>query len=66
MLNLKGLLTIELFQRNNDFIFNEIAPRPHNSFHWTIEGCKNSQFDILVKSIMGQDINDQVVGENGK
>ncbi len=66
LLNLKGLLTIELFQRNNDFIFNEIAPRPHNSFHWTIEGCKNSQFDILVKSIMGQDINDQVVGENWK
>ena len=66
LLNLKGLLTIELFQRNNDFIFNEIAPRPHNSFHWTIEGCKNSQFDILVKSIMGQDINDQVVHENWK
>ena len=66
LLNLKGLLTIELFQRNNDFIFNEIAPRPHNSFHWTIEGCKNSQFDILVKSIMGQNINDQVVGENWK
>ena len=39
---------------------------PHNSFHWTIEGCKNSQFDILVKSIMGQDINDQVVGKNWK
>ena len=66
LLNLKGLLTIELFQRNNDFIFNEIAPRPHNSFHWTIEGCKNSQFDILVKSIMGQNINDQVVGEKWK
>ena len=57
---------MELFQRNNDFIFNEIAPRPHNSFHWTIEGCKNSQFDILVKSIMGQNINDQVVGEKWK
>ena len=66
LLNLKGLLTIELFQRNDDFIFNEIAPRPHNSFHWTIEGCKNSQFDILVKSIMGQDIYDQVTGEKWK
>ncbi len=66
LLNLKGLLTIELFQRNNDFIFNEIAPRPHNSFHWTIEGCKSSQFDILVKSIMGKDINDQVSSENWK
>jgi len=66
LLNLKGLLTIELFQCDNDLIFNEIAPRPHNSFHWTIEGCKNSQFDILVKSITGQDINNEVVGENWK
>ncbi len=66
LLNLKGLLTIELFQRNNDFIFNEIAPRPHNSFHWTIEGCKYSQFDILVKSIMGQNINNQVVNQKWK
>ncbi len=66
LLNLKGLLTIELFQSGNNFIFNEIAPRPHNSFHWTIEGCKNSQFDILVKSITGQDINNQVINENWK
>ena len=66
LLNLRGLLTIELFQRNNDFIFNEIAPRPHNSFHWTIEGCENSQFKILVKSIMGQNINNQKVNKNWK
>ena len=66
LLNLKGLLTIELFQTGNYFIFNEIAPRPHNSFHWTIEGCENSQFDILVKSIMGQDIVNQVVNKNWK
>ena len=66
LLNLKGLLTIELFQTGNDFIFNEIAPRPHNSFHWTIEGCENSQFDILVKSITGQDIVDQIVNKNWK
>ena len=66
LLNLNGLLTIELFQRGNDFIFNEIAPRPHNSFHWTIEGCKNSQFEILVKSITGQNISDQSVNGNWK
>ena len=64
LIDLKGLLTIELFQCGNDFIFNEIAPRPHNSFHWTIEGCKNSQFDILVKSITGQDLNNQIVKKN--
>ena len=66
LLNLNGLLTIELFQSGNNFIFNEIAPRPHNSFHWTIEGCKNSQFDILVKSITGQNINNQVVNRKWK
>ncbi|MDC3096185.1 5-(carboxyamino)imidazole ribonucleotide synthase [Alphaproteobacteria bacterium] len=66
LLNLKGLLTIELFQTGNNFIFNEIAPRPHNSFHWTIEGCENSQFDILVKSITGQDIVNQIVSKNWK
>ena len=64
LIDLKGLLTIELFQSGNEFIFNEIAPRPHNSFHWTIEGCKNSQFDILVKSLTGQDLNDQIVDKN--
>ncbi len=66
LLNLRGLLTIELFQCGNDLIFNEIAPRPHNSFHWTIEGCKYSQFDVLVKSITGQNINDQVVYQKWK
>ena len=65
-LNLNGLLTIELFQCGNDLIFNEIAPRPHNSFHWTIEGCRNSQFEILVKSIIGQEINNQRVNKNWK
>jgi len=61
LLNLRGLLTVEIFQKQNNFIFNEIAPRPHNSFHWTIEGCKKSQFDILVKSIIGKDIKDQSI-----
>ena len=34
-------------------IFNEIAPRPHNSFHWTIEGCVTSQFTQLVRIVAG-------------
>ena len=33
--------------------FNEIAPRPHNSFHWTIEGCVTSQFRQLVVFPLG-------------
>ena len=47
-----GLLAMELFlTEGNRLIFNEIAPRPHNSFHWTIEGCKTSQFHQLVRSV---------------
>ena len=53
-LNFYGILAIELFELvDGSIIFNEIAPRPHNSFHWTIDGCDNSQFDILVRSICG-------------
>ena len=51
-LELVGLIAIELFLTDdNQLIFNEIAPRPHNSFHWTIEGCKTSQFHQLVRSV---------------
>ena len=60
IINLTGLLAIEMFQLDDEnILFNEIAPRPHNSFHWTIEGCKNSQFDILLKCICGHQIKDE-------
>ena len=59
LLGLVGLLTIEMFELNDGtIIFNEMAPRPHNSFHWTIEGCNRSQFDVLIRSILGHQIND--------
>lgn len=64
-LNFYGIIAIELFELNNgDIVFNEIAPRPHNSFHWTIDGCDNSQFDILIRSICGLPVKD--VKSNGK
>lgn len=34
-------------------IVNELAPRPHNSGHWTIEGCATSQFEQVVRAICG-------------
>ena len=43
----------KLFKHYSEIIFNEIAPRPHNSFHWTIEGCVTSQFAQLVRIISG-------------
>ncbi len=48
----KGILTIEYFIRGNDVIFNEMAPRPHNSGHYTIEGCTTSQFRELARYLL--------------
>lgn len=50
----KGILAIELFIKGNDFVFNEMAPRPHNSGHYTIEGCTSSQYDELCNFLLGK------------
>ena len=48
--NLVGLLAVEFFVATDGrLLFNEMAPRPHNSFHWTIEGCATSQFTQLAR-----------------
>jgi len=52
-LELTGLLAVEMFVTDTGLLFNEMAPRPHNSFHWTIEGAKTSQFAQLVRAITG-------------
>lgn len=52
--NYKGILAIELFIRGNDFVFNEMAPRPHNSGHYTIEGCTSSQYSELCHFLLGK------------
>lgn len=50
----KGILAIELFVMGNDFVFNEMAPRPHNSGHYTIEGCTSSQYTELCHFLLGK------------
>ena len=51
--NMVGLLAVELFLDINDkIIINEVAPRPHNSGHHTIECCMTSQFDQHIRSIL--------------
>ena len=45
-----GVLTIELFE-SDDLLVNEIAPRVHNSGHWTIEGSQTSQFENHIRAI---------------
>ena len=63
-LNFYGVLAFELFELlDGRIVFNEIAPRPHNSFHWTIEGCKTSQFQQLIRSLSGLPFGDiSVIG----
>jgi 5-(carboxyamino)imidazole ribonucleotide synthase len=56
-LNYVGVLAVEMFVcgegANEHLIINEIAPRVHNSGHWTIEGAKTSQFEQHVRAVMG-------------
>ena len=50
-INHVGVLTLELFDSDDDLIVNEIAPRVHNSGHWTIEGAQTSQFENHIRAI---------------
>ena len=53
-MTLVGLLAVEMFlQRDSTLLVNELAPRPHNSGHWTIEGCATSQFEQHVRAVCG-------------
>jgi len=55
----RGVYGIELFQGPDDeVLLNEIAPRPHNSGHWTIEGCHTSQFEQHVRAVTGRALGD--------
>jgi 5-(carboxyamino)imidazole ribonucleotide synthase len=53
-LDLVGLLAVEMFvDRDGNVLVNEIAPRPHNSGHWTIDACPASQFELHIRAIAG-------------
>jgi 5-(carboxyamino)imidazole ribonucleotide synthase len=53
-LDLVGLLAVEMFvDRDGWVLVNEIAPRPHNSGHWTIDACPASQFELHIRAIAG-------------
>ena len=53
-LDLVGLLAVEMFQtETGDILVNELAPRPHNSGHWTLDACFVSQFEQVVRAITG-------------
>lgn len=48
-----GVLTVEFFVKRGRLIANEMAPRVHNSGHWTIEGAHTSQFENHIRAILG-------------
>jgi len=53
-----GVLTLEFFATESGPVFNEMAPRVHNSGHWTIEGAVTSQFENHVRAICGLPLGD--------
>ena len=65
-----GVLTLEFFATSQGPVFNEMAPRVHNSGHWTIEGASTSQFANHIRAVAGlplgatDTIGDKVVMEN--
>jgi len=48
-----GVLAVELFVTDGALLVNELAPRPHNSGHWTLDACATSQFDQQVRAVCG-------------
>ncbi|HZT81684.1 MAG TPA: ATP-grasp domain-containing protein, partial [Gemmataceae bacterium] len=48
-----GVLAVEFFQRGDELLANEMAPRVHNSGHWTIEGAETSQFENHLRAVLG-------------
>ena len=72
-----GVLTCEFFASSDGPLFNEIAPRVHNSGHWTIEGAETSQFENHIRAVCGLPLGStttvagrvemqNLIGEDGK
>jgi 5-(carboxyamino)imidazole ribonucleotide synthase len=51
-LGVVGLLAVELFEVDNGLMINELAMRPHNSGHWTMEGARTSQFEQHLRAVL--------------
>lgn len=60
-----GVLTLEFFATEAGPVFNEMAPRVHNSGHWTIEGAVTSQFENHVRAVCGLPLGDTRLAVKG-
>ncbi len=57
-LEYRGVLTVEFFKTADGLVANEMAPRVHNSGHWTIEGAETSQFENHLRAVAGWPLGD--------
>jgi len=57
-LDVTGLLAVELFAAGGSLLVNELATRPHNSGHWTIEGARTSQFEQHLRAVLDLPLGD--------
>ena len=57
-LEYRGVLTVEFFHTRAGLVANEMAPRVHNSGHWTIEGAEVSQFENHLRAVLGWPLGD--------
>lgn len=63
-LDVVGLLAVEFFlTTRGELVVNELAPRPHNSGHWSLDGCATSQFEQHVRAVCGLPLGSVVVRE---
>jgi 5-(carboxyamino)imidazole ribonucleotide synthase len=56
--NLVGVMAVELFVVQGKLVINELAMRPHNSGHWSIEGAKTSQFEQHLRAVLNLPLGD--------
>ena len=57
-LNYVGVLAVEFFVSDDTLFVNELAPRPHNSGHWTLDAAHTSQFEQQVRALVGSELGD--------
>ena len=57
-MNHVGVLTLEFFDIDDELIVNEIAPRVHNSGHWTQDACVVDQFEQHIRAVLGWPLGD--------
>ena len=57
-LDVVGILAVEMFQVDGGILVNELAMRPHNSGHWTIEGARTSQFEQHLRAVLDYPLGD--------